>query len=881
MPPPVNPPQNHNFTDPLLWSFAALVSGLVFVRWWQPTEGTLLGDTLGIVLGWFALLAWLGWIVLRGTVWTLKLDRLQWAVWLLAGGHLLSGILILVTSGDKRAAMNLIWEWLGLAIAFPLLRALLATSAARREWTVVAIAGVLTLSSYGLMQRAYVYPRMIAEYQKVREELDAIELDLKEHPEANQNYQTQSQILNLQTKLIRQGVQPHMLSGASRVMFEGRLLHSTEVLGRFALANTFAGLLLVWWIVLAVQTVTQIRAGFDLSKRDTVDLPSHPLQERHRVYQILKIAFLGLCLLVIGYCLLLTKSRTAYIGSLVSLGVWSLLVALKSSLQGRRAVRWLLAMLAAIAVLILLVLCAVALGGLDRLVLAEAPKSLQYRLEYWWSSLQVIREAPLLGTGPGQFRQHYLAHKLPRSSEEIADPHNLILDVWANGGLLALVGLALVSFEIARSGFSVISSVIEYVRNPIADRATVAPAAPEPKSHSVIPIGPKVRDATHSGAVIKKIAPLQIPHSGDAGRTGIEISELSASLPVGWMNPIRVGALCSLVCLWFIGGAVETTLWLLIGSWAVSIGLLDRVLPRTAPMMECGVAAGCGLLVHLLGAGGIAMPAITQLLVLLAVFCQRIQEAGEIVEEWPSPESIALLKTMRETTVVAELSGESRSRSSLQSLRGGRVRISSLTGGAMTVLGLALFAICFMTAARPVWLSLVALEQAELTNSLPKRQQLLRRAAADDPLSAEPWEKLAAGEFRKWRSATKPDDRDFKEAIVAQRTAIERNPLAYHGYRTLGEFYLERARRTGSVEDKHEAVAALKIAMQRYPNQAELAVVAATAFKVAGEQELMVQTARRAVAQDDINHAALHTDKWLTPETRQRIEELAKSAGQE
>jgi hypothetical protein len=832
MPPPANSPQNHNFTDPLLWSFAALVSGLTFVRWWQPTEGTLLGDTLGIVLGWFALLAWLGWIVLRGTVWTLKLDRLQWAVWLLAGGHLLSGILILVTSGDKRAAVNLIWEWLGLAIAFPLLRAVLATSAARREWTVVAIAGVLTLSTYSLMQRAYVYPRMIAEYQKVREELDAIELDLKEHPEASQSYQVQSQIQNLQTKLIRQGVQPHMLSGSSRVMFEGRLLHSTEVLGRFALANTFAGLLLVWWIVLAVQTVTQIRSHFDLSKRGSADLPLLPAHGSHRVYQTLKVAFLGLCLLVIGYCLLLTKSRTAYIGSLISLGVWSLLVALKSGLQDRRAMRWLLAMLSVVAVLILLVACAVALGGLDRLVLAEAPKSLQYRLEYWWSSLQVIREAPLLGTGPGQFRQHYLAHKLPRSSEEIADPHNLILDVWANGGLLALAGLALLSFEIIRSGFSVISSGIKNVPDSIAD--------PEPKSHSVIPIGPKVRDATRPGAVIKKIALLQIPHSSDVGRTGIEISDLSASLPLGWMNPIRVGALCSLVCLWFIGGAVESTFWLLLGAWAVSIGLLDRCLPRIAPASECGVAAGCGLLVHLLGAGGIAMPAITQLLILLALFCQRCEDEVEIAEELPAPESIALPKTVRETNVGAELSPERRVRRSPQAIPGARVRISSLTGGVVAVLGLALFATCFMTAARPVWLSLVALEQAELTNSFPKRQQLLRRAAADDPLSAEPWEKLAAGEFSKWRSATRPDDRDFNEAIVAQTAAIARNPLAYHGYRTLGEFYLGRARQTGSAEDKREAVAALETALQRYPHQAELAVVAATAFKVAGEQELMV-----------------------------------------
>src|SRR5262249_47471001 len=57
---------------------------------------------------------------------------------------------------------------------------------------------------------------------------------------------------------------------------------------------------------------------------------------------------------------------------------------------------------------------------------------------------QMLRETPrnwLAGVGPGNFRQHYLQFKLPQSSEEIADPHNLVLDVWANGGLLALAGL--------------------------------------------------------------------------------------------------------------------------------------------------------------------------------------------------------------------------------------------------------------------------------------------------------------------------------------------------------------------------------------------------------------------------------------------------------
>jgi O-antigen ligase len=64
-------------------------------------------------------------------------------------------------------------------------------------------------------------------------------------------------------------------------------------------------------------------------------------------------------------------------------------------------------------------------GGLDRLVLAEAPKSLQYRLEYWWTSLQLIRESPFIGVGPGQFRQNYLAHKLPQGPAKRLQIHTI------------------------------------------------------------------------------------------------------------------------------------------------------------------------------------------------------------------------------------------------------------------------------------------------------------------------------------------------------------------------------------------------------------------------------------------------------------------------
>ena len=47
----------------------------------------------------------------------------------------------------------------------------------------------------------------------------------------------------------------------------------------------------------------------------------------------------------------------------------------------------------------------------------------------------------LTGHGPGNFSGPYVRHKLARSSEEIIDPHNLVLEVWAASGVVAALAL--------------------------------------------------------------------------------------------------------------------------------------------------------------------------------------------------------------------------------------------------------------------------------------------------------------------------------------------------------------------------------------------------------------------------------------------------------
>jgi hypothetical protein len=100
-----------------------------------------------------------------------------------------------------------------------------------------------------LTQRYVFYPQMIADYERQRQELDQLE-----ETAAAGGFADVQRMQKIRSQMLGNGLAPHMLSGSGRALLEGRLKHSSEPLGRFALANSFAGLLLVWWSVLAFQT---------------------------------------------------------------------------------------------------------------------------------------------------------------------------------------------------------------------------------------------------------------------------------------------------------------------------------------------------------------------------------------------------------------------------------------------------------------------------------------------------------------------------------------------------------------------------------------------------------------------------------------------------
>lgn len=83
----------------------------------------------------------------------------------------------------------------------------------------------------------------------------------------------------------------------------------------------------------------------------------------------------------------------------------------------------------------------------------------EMRLLLWLAALHMLHDHPLLGIGPDQFLYHYsslyTAHPywitrlhghrtIAWREPTLSHPHNLVLDLWLSGGLLALVGFILV-----------------------------------------------------------------------------------------------------------------------------------------------------------------------------------------------------------------------------------------------------------------------------------------------------------------------------------------------------------------------------------------------------------------------------------------------------
>lgn len=383
------------------WLLAALAA-LVVARPLFPSESAAShGDGLLMVMLWIVLaVLWLVRMIRRRQS-GIRFGWTDAAVLLLVGLHTVAALWA-IRRASPRPAINMLWEWIGYGLCFLLARQLIVTRREARAVVAVMVSLAVAIAGYALYQYFYEMPNTRAAYERDEE---------KELRKAGIWYEPGSR---------------------ERELFKMRVTESREPNATFALANSLAGYLAPWLVVTAgisVSSLAKRRIGL---LRFLADCCSAVL--------------IGGCIL---FALVLTKSRSGWLASLLGVllvGAWLARLVYR---KRRRRTGWQFPFVAAVSgatvvVVVAVVVVVVAAGGLDAKVFSEASKSFGYRIQYWQSTLQMIGDHPIAGCGPGNFQETYTRYALAEASEEIAEPHNFLMEVWATAGtpaMLALLGV--------------------------------------------------------------------------------------------------------------------------------------------------------------------------------------------------------------------------------------------------------------------------------------------------------------------------------------------------------------------------------------------------------------------------------------------------------
>jgi O-antigen ligase len=409
--------------------FVALLASLFTARLAFPSESAVQGDGLALALLWNVVAAF--WLVAS---WTRRGVRVRFqavdaAVVALVAWYAVSALWA-AAHASPRPAVNMLWEWAALGTSFLLARQLLDGVKERRAMVAAMVAMAVVLAVFGLFQYFVEFPATQRLFEKD---------PLGQLREARMNYQPGSPEYRL---------------------FYDRL-KSAEPTASFALTNSLAGYLAPWLVV---------SIGLILATLAQPAEPGLPWWKKRRT----AVAGLAASLATVAMCLLLTKSRSAYLAVLCGLTLGGLMLP-----QTRR---WLTkkTLILAAAILVALVGAGIASRGLDKEILTEAAKSLGYRLQYWQGSMEIVAEHPLVGCGPGNFQSAYQRYKLPTASEEVADPHNFLVEIWATAGTPALAALATVLGLFLARVVSALGGVLSNVALPDVALSKAAKPRGEP-----------------------------------------------------------------------------------------------------------------------------------------------------------------------------------------------------------------------------------------------------------------------------------------------------------------------------------------------------------------------------------------------------------------
>jgi hypothetical protein len=255
-----------------------------------------------------------------------------------------------------------------------------------------------------------------------------------------------------------------------------------------------------------------------------------------------------------------------------------------------------------------------------------------------------------------------------------------------------------------------------------------------------------------------------------------------------------------------------------------------RLAPR---MLALGVLV---LLVHLLASGGIAFPGVAGSLWILLALGLNASEVEPAAEP-----------------------GQ------------GRRFGSRLASVVALVLVSAASAACYFLAYMPVVRLHAALARADDEQlGVDARINRLVDAAAADPLSSEPWSRIAELELA--RLQTNPTHPASNERFMkATAKVIELRPHSSIAWRQVGRWFHECYAYNHRPDTVKAAAVSLRRAVELYPNLAALRGEYALALAAQGERAAarrQLQTARR------LDAATAHADKKLSPELRRQLDRL-------
>ncbi len=209
-------------------------------------------------------------------------------------------------------------------------------------------------------------------------------------------------------ELARRGWKPDSFDAQQ---LEKKLL-SGEMVGFSVSPNTYAAMLVVLTIVSAGSMIQRI------VDRDEIGWP----------------VAIGITIPITAFLLRYTDSKTAYATPFIAVILFLIIYKWRTLLiEKRRVAFW-----GAVAGVVVVTLAIIGHGlWHNSLVVA----SLTFRWQYWVGAMHIFTAHPLLGVGWSNFGPYYLGVRLPIASEEIKDPHNLVVRVLVELGLIGCIVL--------------------------------------------------------------------------------------------------------------------------------------------------------------------------------------------------------------------------------------------------------------------------------------------------------------------------------------------------------------------------------------------------------------------------------------------------------